>query len=66
MHVSSILAILAPFICAPTALRDRWVKLFTEDGPPKGWVVTEWNDLGKHAPAGVEWAVKDGSLHSGE
>ena len=53
-------------ICSRPAIGDKWQKLFTEDGPPKGWVVTEWNDLAKHAPAGAEWSVKDGVLHSGE
>lgn len=39
---------------------------FTKDGPPKGWVVTEWNDLAKPAPDGVVWTVKDGVLTPGE
>src|SRR5215203_4285191 len=28
---------------------EGFVKLFTEDGPPKGWRVTEWNDVAKDA-----------------
>ena len=36
--------------------------LFPEDGEPKGWVVTTWDDLAKPAEEGVEWVVKDGVL----
>ena len=43
-----------------------FVKLFAEDGVPKGWVVTEWSDLTKPAPKGVEWTVKDGVLTTGK
>jgi hypothetical protein len=39
--------------------------LFTDDGPPKGWVVREWNDLAKPAPDGTAWAVHDGILRPG-
>jgi hypothetical protein len=41
----------------------QWTALFPEDGVPKGWRVTEWSDLAKPAPAGVQWTVKDGVLH---
>jgi hypothetical protein len=44
---------------------DGFTPLFPNDGVPKGWVATEWNDLAKRAPAGVMWTVKDGVLHSG-
>ena len=40
--------------------------LFTADGPPKGWVVREWNDVSKPAGPGTEWKVKDGVLQPGE
>jgi hypothetical protein len=40
------------------------VPLFPENGVPKGWRVTTWNDLAKPAPAGVEWTVKGGILRS--
>ncbi len=43
-----------------------FVKLFPKDGIPKGWTVTEWNDLAKKAPPDVQWTVKEGVLHSGE
>jgi hypothetical protein len=45
---------------------DGFVDLFAEDGPPQGWVVTEWNDLSKKASEGVTWNVEDGVLNSGK
>jgi Domain of Unknown Function (DUF1080) len=45
---------------------DGFVPLFTTDGVPKGWVVTEWNDLAKPAPKDVQWTVKDGTLTGGK
>src|SRR5262245_10124619 len=45
---------------------EAFVKLFPEDGSPKGWVVTEWSDVSKRAPKDVQWQVKDGVLHSGQ
>jgi Domain of Unknown Function (DUF1080) len=45
---------------------EGFVKLFTEDGVPKGWVVTEWSDLAKPAPKDVQWTVKDGILSGGK
>lgn len=44
---------------------NGFVRLFTEDGPPEGWLVREWNDLARPAPEGVQWRVEDGVLHSG-
>jgi hypothetical protein len=43
-----------------------FVPLFPDEGVPKGWLVTEWNDLAKRAPAGVAWTVKEGVLTSGK
>jgi hypothetical protein len=45
---------------------DGFVRLFPEDGVPKGWTVREWNDLTKEAGKDTEWTVKDGILHSGK
>jgi hypothetical protein len=45
---------------------EKLVPLFPEEGAPKGWLVREWNDLAKPAPAGVAWAVKDGVLQAGK
>ena len=44
---------------------DDLTPLFPQDGVPKGWHVTEWNDLAKPAPLGVQWTVKDGVLTAG-
>jgi hypothetical protein len=51
-------------IAAPLRADDAFVKLFPADGPPKGWVVTEWNDLAKKSD--VRWEVKDGVLTAGK
>lgn len=40
--------------------------LFTDDGPPKGWLVRQWNDVSQPAEEGVAWQVKDGVLHGSE
>lgn len=58
----------AVLFAAPAAAADdeKLVPLFPADGPPKGWVVTEWSDLAKPAPKGVEWVVKDGVLTAGK
>ncbi len=41
-------------------------RLFSIEGPPKGWIVTEWSDLAKPAPKDVQWKIKDGILYGGE
>ncbi|HVK18618.1 MAG TPA: DUF1080 domain-containing protein [Fimbriiglobus sp.] len=61
----------ATLLAASLALSARaadegFTPLFTADGPPKGWVVTEWNDLAKPAAKGVTWSVKDGVLTPGK
>lgn len=43
-----------------------WQPLFPEDGVPKGWKVTEWSDVAKPAPEGVQWKVVNGVLHGSE
>lgn len=45
---------------------DGFTPLFPADGAPKGWLVREWNDLAKPAPAEVRWTVQDGVLHGGK
>jgi hypothetical protein len=54
-----LVAIVTP---VSSADEEGFIKLFPTDGTPKGWVVTEWNDLSKPAAKGVEWTVKDGVL----
>ena len=56
-------AVLTAFALPALAADDeKLVPLFPTDGPPKGWVVTDWSDLAKPAPKGAEWVVKDGVL----
>src|SRR5262245_59054789 len=48
------------------AADDGFVDLFPKDGAPKGWKVTEWNDLSKDGPKDATWTVKDGTLRTGK
>jgi len=59
---------LALMLIVAASLRgeDGFTPLFPADGVPKGWVVTEWNDLSKPAPKEVQWSVKDGILSAGK
>jgi hypothetical protein len=43
-----------------------FIRLFPDDGVPKGWVVRQWNDLKAPADPGVEWKVIDGVLNGSE
>jgi hypothetical protein len=52
--------------CATVDRNAGFTRLFTEDGVPKGWTVSTWNDVGKAAPAGVVWRVTNGVLHGSE
>jgi hypothetical protein len=56
----------AAFMGALVGVDDGFVKLFTEDGPPKGWRVTEWNDVAKDAPNEARWTAANGVLKPGE
>lgn len=62
--------LLLGLLAAPVAAADKdaegMVPFFPTDGVPKGWRVTEWNDLAKPAPTGVVWTVKDGVLQAGK
>src|SRR5439155_8709631 len=59
-------ALFAAFAVPAAADDEKLVPLFPTDGPPKGWVVTEWSDLAKPAPKTAEWVVKDGVLTAGK
>ncbi len=61
-----MLTLLTCLAALASAADDGFVPLFPADGPPKGWVVTEWNDLAKPAAKGVAWTVKDGVLTPGK
>jgi 3-keto-disaccharide hydrolase len=60
------LLLLATFLQAAKPDATGFVPLFPTDGPPKGWLIREWNDLAKSAPPGVVWIVKDGILQAGK
>lgn len=58
--VALVAAITAP------ARTDDFVPLFSQDGPPRGWLVREWFDLAREAPGDTQWTVKDGVLQPGQ
>lgn len=39
-----------------------WEKLFTQDGPPAGWVVRSWDNVANPPPPRTEWRVRNGIL----
>ena len=42
------------------------VRLLTEKGVPKGWVVRQWNDVSKPAGDDTAWTVENGILKPGK
>src|SRR5687767_6167945 len=58
-------ASLAPALSAADP-EPGFVRLFPEDGVPRGWLVRQWDDVGKAAAAEVKWQVKGGVLHGSE
>jgi hypothetical protein len=59
--------LLITVLAAGAARADEgFAALFGDDGPPKGWTVTAWNDLSKPGPKEAVWAVKDGVLQTGK
>ena len=64
-HLRTAGIVLAVVLFSSAHAADDFVPLFPADGPPKGWLVREWSDLAKPAPAGVAWTVKDGVLQAG-
>jgi hypothetical protein len=42
-----------------------WQLLFADEGPPAGWIVTEWSDVSK-AVEGALWQVSEGILSPSE
>jgi hypothetical protein len=51
--------------CAHQA-EPRFTPLFTQDGPPAGWLVRHWADVKDQPPEPVVWEVRDGVLHGGK
>jgi hypothetical protein len=60
------LALIVAMLGPPGRAEEGFVALFDEEGPPKGWKVTAWNDLSKPGPTDAVWAVKDGILQPGK
>src|SRR5262245_6311028 len=64
LRTTGILLAVVLFPSAHAAGGDDFIPLFPADGVPKGWLVREWSDLAKPAPAGAAWVVKDGVLQA--
>jgi hypothetical protein len=70
MRSNVLLAIVVALFIAVAPAQDKkpgedagWSPLFTDDGEPKGFHVTAWDDVSKPPPKGAKWLVKDGVLH---
>jgi hypothetical protein len=50
-------------LLAGVAVGAELKPLFPEDGPPKGWVTGQWNEVSK--PAKGDWKVESGVLRGG-
>lgn len=69
--ILGLLTLLGGWMCVPLCLQaqsgpvdpEGFTLLFREDGIPKGWKVTQWNDLAKPGPTGAVWRVEQGILH---
>jgi hypothetical protein len=48
---------------AEASKEEGFVRLFTKDGSPEGWLVRTWSDVNKPAEPSLKWTVKDGILH---
>lgn len=53
-------------ICTYLLDDSSWIPFFPYEGPPKGWIVTEWSDVAKPASKDGQWKVKEGVLYPGE
>ncbi|MBL8855375.1 MAG: DUF1080 domain-containing protein [Planctomycetaceae bacterium] len=54
-----------PAVKSASSDEEGWVSLFSTDGVPKGWRVTEWSDVSKTV-ADHDWEVQQGTLRSGD
>jgi hypothetical protein len=62
-----VLLVAIGFVVPPSvSADDDFVRLFPQDGPPKGWTVRAWNDLTKEAGPDTTWTVTEGVLQSGK
>jgi len=63
-QIVSLLSIAA--VCQLLSAERGFVPLFSEDGPPKGWVVRAWNQVRDPAEGNPVWKIEKGVLHGGE
>ncbi len=52
--------------CFTPVEEKGFVPLFDQEGPPKGWSVSAWNDLSQPGPKDAVWSVREGVLTSGK
>jgi hypothetical protein len=59
-----IISLVALAFCATPSFGadEGFAPVFPKEGKPAGFVVGEWSDVSKPAPAGAEWTVKEGTL----
>lgn len=62
----AVAVVLFIVVAAPSANAEDFERLFVDDGEPRGWTVTAWNDLAQPAPDDVRWRVNDGILQAGD
>lgn len=70
MRFPKALILLSMATLAWTALAAEpeagFVKLFPEEGVPKGWTVRKWDNVKDAAATGVVWKVESGVLHGSD
>lgn len=62
MKIPALLVLLSASLAF--ARQPEFESLFPKDGPPAGWVVRHWADIGQPAQGNPAWTVKDGVLTS--
>lgn len=67
MHLPATVAVLGLLLFTGVlrgaeAAEPPWEKLFTQDGPPAGWVVRSWENVANPPPPRTEWRVRNGIL----
>ena len=66
-RLAQLVSLFSIVATSPLLSAEReFVKLFPEDGVPKGWVVRAWNDVRNPAEGNPVWKVEQGVLHGGE
>jgi hypothetical protein len=63
---AALIGLAAGVVVAFGAENSGWMKLFPQDGTPKGWRVSEWSDVSKKVDEKIQWKVVDGVLHGSD